>query len=513
MSCPLNQPAGNTRTDPRALLLVAIAALLGAATVYSPLVASPHFGDDLLFVLPDKPVNPLELLSSPSPTGHYRPLETMAHAWSQHFFGLNPVPVHLVTLGAHVMVAALCGAFTYVVTRRTFIGVAAALYMAAAQANVIAAGSLDTLSQVLSALFGYLSLLLVTTFLGLGEATDRQRTVRPSLILAGALLSLALALLSKETGFGFAIADLVIVLVVFWRRRNRGAPSALSMAGCLAAVIVVAAVYLVVRAQVASFQPSTGLDKLSFRLGGNVPANLALLAFSTALPVSSVSIYEAARNSGYAVAGAGALLALVVAAAVVGGLHARMGKYGALAFAICAVAIVLPVALLNHVSELYAYVLTPLVAVGLALAVWKFGPELSGRRALVPLLFAAALVMNATAAYQKASQLDATARLADRMLDDLAEAAKPAAPGTRIILIDRGSEAFSYSVFKMSGFELISSGDGYMPPEQVAYLIGRPDMGIILVGERDLSKLQGQPGDLRLTLDSSDRLKTFSEAR
>lgn len=398
----MNQPSGNTRTDPRALLLVAIAALLGAAAVYFPLVASPHFGDDLLFVLPDKPVSPLELLSSPSPTGHYRPLETMAHAWSQHFFGLNPVPVHLVTLGAHVMVAALCGAFTYVLTRRAFIGVAAALYMAAAQANVIAAGSLDTLSQVLSALFGYLSMLLLATFLGLGEATGRQRTVRPSLILVGALLSLALALLSKETGFGFAIADLVIVLVVFWRRRDGGAPSALSMAGCLAAVIVVAAVYLVVRAHVASFQPSTGLDKLSFHLGGNVPMNLALLAFSAALPVLSVSIYEAARNSGYAFAGAGALAALAVAAIEVSGWHARMGKYGALAFAICAVAIVLPVAPLNHVSELYAYALTPLVAVGLVLEVWKFGPGLRGsRKALVLLLFTAALVLNATARHTR----------------------------------------------------------------------------------------------------------------
>lgn len=99
------------------------------------------------------------------------------------------------------------------------------------------------------------------------------------------------------------------------------------------------------------------------------------------------------------------------------------------------------------------------------------------------------------------------------MLDGLAEAAKPAAPGARIILIDRGSEAFRYSVFKMSGFELISSGDGYVPPEQVAYLIGRPDLDIILAGEHDLSKLQGQPGDLRLTLDASGRLQTFRESR
>jgi hypothetical protein len=494
------------------LLLISISALLGAAVVYSPLVASPHFADDLLFVLPDKPVNPLELLSSPSPTGHYRPLETMVHAWTQRFFGLNPVPIHLVTLGAHVMFAALCGAFAYVMTRRAVIGVAAALYMAVAQTNVIAAGSLDTLSQVLSALFGYLSLLLFAIFLGSGEAAGRQRIIRPGFILTGAVLSLALALLSKETGFGFAIADLAVVFVALWRRRTPGSPSVVTLAGCLGAIIVVAAIYLVVRAQVASFQPGIGQERWSFHLGGNVPVNLALLGFLAALPISSVVIYDAAKNSDFVLASTGALLALVVAAPVAGGLHGRLGTRGAAGLLLYGAAAVLPVIVLHRISEHYAYSLTPLVAIGLALAIWKFGPRIRGGKAIATLLFAAALTLNATATYQRASQLDATATSADMMLASLADAVKPAAPGARIILVDRRSEESGYSVFKLSGFELISSADGHVPPKQVAYLIGRPDLDIILVLEGDLSNVQRLPGDLRLTVDASGRLQPFNDS-
>jgi len=248
-------------------------------------------------------------------------------------------------------------------------------------------------------------------------------------------------------------------------------------------------------------------------VGGNVPVNLALLAFLAALPISSVSVYDAARHGNYVWASTGALLALAVAAAVVGGLHARLGTKGAAGLALCGAAAVLPVIVLNnHASEHYAYVLTPLVAIGLALAVWKFGPGLRGGNALVTLLFAAALALNATATYQRARQLDATARSADMMLAQLAAAVKPAALGARIILIDRRSGEFGYSVFNPSGFELISSRDGYVPPEQVAYLIGRPDLDIILVVEGELSKVQRLPGDLRLTVDASGRLQTFSES-
>ena len=68
-------------------------------------------------------------------------------------------------------------------------------------------------------------------------------------------------------------------------------------------------------------------------------------------------------------------------------------------------------------------------------------------------------------------------------------------------------------MFKMSGFELISSGDGYVPPEQVAYLIGRPDLGIILVAEGEISKVQNLPGDLLLTLDASGQFLTSRESR
>lgn len=238
------------------------------------------------------------------------------------------------------------------------------IFMAAAQANVLAVASLDTLSQVGATLFGFAALYpLLAGPSALRRDPQAETSANPNRWLVLPPVLLALSLFFKESGLSYGLMIGSGILVREWRRGS-GANRLLRIVTRISPVFAVSVLYLLLRAQTAAAGPTFGPGGYDLRFGANIPGNAILLAVGGSIPVSSVRVFESlsredlARGSAMLVAGLG--FALLVAF----GVRRRGAGDRRLHFALAALLVLafLPMAIMNHVSELHVYNAMPLFA-------------------------------------------------------------------------------------------------------------------------------------------------------
>ncbi len=408
----------------------------------------PYYADDLQLYFPATGMRWFEHFVRTGPTTtFYRPLQNALLTIIQTSAGMNPLPIHLVTLGLHlVMVGSVYEGGRWLGLSRRGAFLAAAI-MGVAQANAAAVLGNDTVSQVGATLFGYLSLRLYGASL---QASGSER-VR---LLLFALCSVLASVLWKETGVAFMIPMLCIEGGMAMQKGRRGGfRSAYGAMGRGGLVLAVGAVYATGRAWAGAMSPGFGPDPYQYHIGMNLIRNVVLFGGAAASMVPTTALARWGQT--------GAIRPVLASLAVSGGviLVVAYGLYrsrrlrttgGLLGLAAVTLS---PVLLLNDISELYVYAAMPALSLLCGIGIDEMVSGATGwKRAGGLLCIVVVLLVQAGGVYQKSVLMDTTGRRTQAVLGEVVQHADLVPPdGTLCVEGTPSSDTTAYSIYRMPG--------------------------------------------------------------
>ncbi|MEI6666612.1 MAG: hypothetical protein WCP29_00545 [Acidobacteriota bacterium] len=453
---------------------VVIAAM--AAVLYGPGIAGPYFADDFQLVFEHPAAQAAGCLARIYlPNTFYRPIQTCFLLHVQSAVGLDTLPIHVVHILLHALCSCLVGWAVLRLTSRPWSALVAGLAMAAGQANVLAVQNNDTLSQLAGTAFGVAALVAIGSR---DVASIGWRSARNWGLSLAAIVLLALSLLSKESSICFPLIAVGVVALdparglPWWRRAMRVVAFALP-------ILLVTLGYLSVRDHLHAWPASFGEGMYSFRFGGNLPRNVAILWTSALLPVSSVALFDAysLREFGRlgCYAAASAVWLGMVGWGIVRGPHRRLAFWLGAGATIA----MFPMAAMNHVSELYTYNAMPFVAavLGIGFGPWMDIGRLPGsRRRVVVAVGMAILLSQSYATVTKVNMMNDNGRRAWQLLPAIVDVAKTAPSGGTIALVNPSGIGPSYSAFRLYAFDVISDAAGW-----IRVAARRPDLAVTVV--------------------------------
>jgi hypothetical protein len=343
--------------------------------------------------------------------------------------------------------------------------------MALSQANAMAVLGLDTLSQVMTVMFGLgaVALLMKPAWAPVWQPGPLR--------LAAALALYLLALFSKESAVGF----LPVLLLILWTDAGPAARATGPRTFAITlALLVLTAGFLALRSHAGAPSPEFGGERYDLRLGANLFANAGLGLLALALPGSTLWLVEATQQARWALAGLLAAGAVAVGAAVVTALWRAARRPQAARWIACGGLVMAPILPLNHVSELYAYQAMPFMAVAFGIAV-ATGWELLGRRGpRMALAVALALLgtLHVSAVREKLRLAVANGERAARLLASIEPWVARVPAGGTLALVTPDSLPKGYSVFHLSGYAPLRFAEGWLQERH-----GRPDLRL-WVGRR-----------------------------
>ena len=526
----------STRRINRLFALIVLAAI--GFAVFLPGLGTKYCDDDFQFVYSEPSRAILYYFSHDNPANSfYRPLQAMFLAGVQSLAGLNTIPIHVTNLILHILLAWLV---LLAMTRLGFSLVQSfggALFMLISQANVHAVSSNDTLSQVGSTLAGVLALYaLIRAMNGIfkkgavkEERTKKNRNVaahtdlqnsslvpkdtspesplytsseKPSASAAEtagsargsaygyyilSVVLFAISLIFKETAVSFLLITAVMLFSARWiHKLPRGNTALLRAAVLLLPYIAVTLSYLFVRSQVVTSRAAFGSNPYNFHIGFNIARNLALLFTAAASPISTVTLYTAAKT-GHA---AGFSIYITVAAIFVvpticGLARLRKNKAVLLAFAFSILAL-FPAFLLNHVSELYVYNAMPFIALLVGAGFGLFA-ERSDVKLEKTIAVAVAIVVGASnigAIASKTSLMWENGERAQVIITQLKHTIKTHPQCSCLYLVNPQCEMVEYSIFTYNGFHIVKNSLQYIKEST-----NREDLDIEIITSSEYANL------------------------
>jgi len=468
------------------------AVLLAASFIVGlPAIDAPYFDDDFQFVFETPALNPVHyFMHGNAHNNFYRPIQSAFLAAVQSVWGLTTTPVHLVQIVLHASLAMLVFTAMLGLGFRRRDGIVASLLVATSQTAVMAVSSNDTLSQLLGVLAGYLA---VWTFYRFARDHRSSTGLGDRRYLAG-MGWLAISFFSKETSAAFVLLGPLALLAGMGGIRD-GAQSVRVFATRAAPLVILLAVYIAIRAAVASATPEIGEGRYGIALGPNIIKNIGLLWVTATIPFSSMDMFAAVSTGDRATLGMFGLVYAAFAAIVVAGLwryrrDARL--WWLFAVALVSVSSIVPI---NHVSELYSYQLLPAAAAIVALGLGALGDAARRNRPTRVawiIVVVAVIASNAIAAYTKTRMINESGQRAAVLLEAVVPHARDLAPGGELVLVNPESDAVEYSMFRFSGFNYLRHTDFY-----IARLAGRDDITVRIVPAGEPAP---QPGPERIVL-------------
>jgi hypothetical protein len=492
-------------TRVRTLWLFAI--LVAGAALYYPGLRTEYFGDDYQWFFDPAPGSIFYYFthSNPNASDTYRPLQAAFMILVQRYFGLETFAVHAANLLLHT--ALVCLLFIWLKKERftSLQAFIASAFMLVSQANAMAVLSVDTLSQILSTLTGCVGLVLLQKHLT-GMRPDR-RTISGggSGYYLLALSALVLALLSKESGVSF-IAMALVLMTAAHARRSAGLKFVRGAVIDALPYLLALAIYFVIRTGLGVQGPGAGDGRYGFHLGLNLPRNLAMFLFQALVPASSVDAFTALSNRD-----------LLVLAPIVAGWLMMVGLTGwglvksgrrvlAVALACLGLLGLFPMALMNKVSELYVYNSMPFFAALIGIGIGRILDQTN--RTLKPILaflLAGACFVHILAVREKALLMKQNGRQATQLLACIqSEVDRIPVRGELLLLTPRSAKP-EYSVFAMSGFNVLDTG-----LHRIKEVTGRSDFKIRLIGEKQLAQEAERQDVLILSSDDAGQCYKYS---
>ena len=433
-----------TAASRRWALGIALFWVVVAVCLYSTGLDGAYFGDDYLFAAAHPVANPLRHFFDTSLlSGWYRPVEAVILTSIQSAWQLDPRPVHLVALFFHVVTIVLVTAAMRGQGGSRIAVAAAGGVMAISQANAMAVLSIDTLSQLMSTMAGFGAILVA------GRTTTGEQFARR--VMTAVLL--LLALFSKESGLAWLLPVLGMIAL---RRDGPTGTSARDKVLDIIALLAVTALFFWMRSRTDAPSLSFGDLRYQMRIGANIPANFGLLALAALLPGSNVWFVDAYR------AGHTTTVTLMIAGAVALAVWTVLGiafsprRRRGFAWLAGAALVVGPLLPLNHVSELYAYAMMPMLALafGIAAEGWQDRARGIARPAWVTFLIGLA-ILHGAAIVDKAEMMKRNGTEATRLMARVEPWVARVPEHGELRLVQPDSLARRYLVYRLNGFRPI----------------------------------------------------------
>lgn len=504
--------------------------------VYHSGLGIQYYNDDYQFVFDSPSSKILHYFTHNNQFNNfYRPIQAAFLAVVQTLLDTSTLPIHVTQILLHILLSWLI--FSYMKRLGLSMTQAAlgSVFMLVSQANVHAVLSNDTLSQIGGTAFGCVSLIALHSFLSIrekehgAEPVQRRHSQRRSPAASRTAIGTgdsrlqfnrnyiisitmyALSLLSKESGISFFPLLVFIIILCNTKTGNRKNAAGRSIAEA-APYLAVTILYFIARLYIVEAQPSLGSERYSFNIGINVVKNLAMFLFAASTPLSSVRVFEAFAGGEIIVISSAAATSLAFIAITVYGLRGT-GRFGMVCIlGAFAVTCLFPMAMLNHVSELYVYNSMPFISilVGMSLGgLVETGRPGKIRRGFLRALIGLLLVSHITAVRSKAAMMKSNGERAGRLLDQIVPYAYKVPENGSLFLLNPPGSGIIYSVFHLRGFNVLKGG-----VHRIKQLSGRNDMTIKIIYPPDVERLPPAHGRGRLILSlHGDTVGVYGEQR
>lgn len=488
--------------------------LSASLALYAPLAGGPYYGDDYIYLFEDPRRALYEYFVSYHDVGGiFRPFQMAWCAGHQLLFGEGTFALQVGQAVIHGLLAWLLLGVLRTLGRGEAPALLGALLFVFSPAAVAGVLGNDTFSQVGSTALGFGAVALAWRYLRCFVATAPCGSLPPPADpapalrdAAGSAALLGLALLFKETALSFAlILSLLLGYALLRSRRAGPARPPYPLVVLLLAYAAVTAGYMLYRARMAPTHFELGgTGNYSFRIGDNILKNQVLLFGAAVLPGSTADAFAAFARRAVLPLGAVAVLTLLWLGLLARGVTLARAWPATLGLLVLASAATFPVTLMNHVSELYAYNMLPLLAVIMTLALAAlFDPRRpAARRAVAAVIVLAACAGNLRAVTSKALQMRANGAAAASLAAQAVEYARQLPPGGRMLLVERPrAGAVYYSLYLTSDFQGLIAAERW-----IKHRSGRSDVSIAIVDQDHAG-----PADLVLVRDGVELRRANSE--
>lgn len=341
----------------RNCLLILFLFILGSALYYRSLNAK-LYGDDYIWTYKEYSNNIFKVFYSPgalTTSDNYRPMQGIVAALNFKFFDDETYFLHAVSLSTHILFSILIFIFLRLENSTFMESVIASLYMLVSQTNTAAIVGNDTISQIFAPFFASISVFVFYRFLKTYDSKERPliNIKKNWIILFVSMFFFLLSILSKETSISYlAIIMVLVIYKKYFVKRNRILlPDALMIIFLYVLFLIV---YFSMRNNYVTNEiqfDSTG--RTSFNFGVNVFINIALLLGSITSPFATSEFFKnLANNSPISVLFIiGSLVFLII---IFWGFMKGNRKL-LITYALFGIITLFPMALMNHVSDLYTY--------------------------------------------------------------------------------------------------------------------------------------------------------------
>jgi hypothetical protein len=405
----------------------------------------PYYGDDCKYIFNPIPQSIFYFFTHPSPNpDFFRPLELVFHIFFQSHFGLNTIPLHLLQLLFHILLAFVLYLAAIKLEFTTLQAMFSSLIMLVSQTNVFTVSSGDTLSQGAGTLFGCLCLWYFY----------RALTTQNLLHYYASILFLLITLFFKETNISYLPAIFVIHLYHnFLSKSNSYQVS--NIIKKMLPFILVCGFYFLVRAQ---FVSGHFEERYALQFGFGVLKNIALSLLSITLPFSSVTFVSAFKQGNSILVFTFLLFTIAFLLFVFIGLQRSQHKRFIILFSILGFINLFPPALIKNTSELYVYNAMPFFSLIIGIGIGTLLEKIQ-REKFVVSLYALFLVVIITshifAVQQKVSLMKKNGERADVILHQITPFISNMQHGGNLFLLNPPKPKIEYSIFLIRGFNVL----------------------------------------------------------
>jgi len=447
-------------------------------SVYFPGINTPFYGDDFLVAIPKPTLNLFYYFTVPNDENSYRPLESMIQAVFQTFWGLNTVPLHLLSFALHALLALIVVKLLLQCRFDKVTSFMGGLFVLVSQSCVSAILGNDSLSQVMSGTFGFISLLLFSRYVEYNYDTSSSNEANYKYLFA-TILFFFMAICSKETSFGFLPVFLIWATYQAVRMKKHTIKSNLRNISLIVILGMIGLVFFYVRSQLVTSR--AGDERYSMVLGFQIFSNIVMLLFSGITPFASVLSYIGFRTHNWIMMFFSVLGSFLVASTLIIGFIKCKSKTKIIVFFASAVACMLPVAILAKVSELYTYTFIGFISMLWAILVIELirKSEKQFWRYVFITFAALTLGLNIASVYVKVSMINRTGFRAQTILTQFERFVRAAPKSETILLVNSHELEPEYSIYRLSGFQSLCVGE-YIPSNTIVGW-NRPDVRIQLI--------------------------------
>lgn len=423
--------------------------LLANFLLYFNALNAGYFGDDYQFLFANPKTNVLGFFSNVSAYNpFYRPIQAAFLNVLQSFFGEETWPIHILHLLLQTVLIFTVYKFTARLGFNTWPKVISVIFLWASQASVHAIVSVDTTSMVGSTAFGFLSVYLLHRFY---NTQAKKYFIISSLVFFTSLLF-------KESGVSFLI---MIIALIFLQLKSSHPKNWAILVLHLSVYFVIFIYYFVLRKSANGISAQFAMGTYGFSLGFNTLVNYFYLIVASTLPISSAHFYKWFVEKDYWHLVFSLLFLIpyyiLLVYSIIKGCISRSSFSRILLFFYLMSFI--PVVLLNHVSELYAYNAMPFLAliIGFSFNEIHFFEDIKKWKGLIHGFLVLVLVVNIWSVNAKTELMRANGLAAKQLVLQLKPILRKLPENSKVYLVNSCGET-QYSVFFQNEYNLFNNG-------------------------------------------------------